>query len=104
LQLKTKIVTSHTADSKPVKQEVNSTAMLPPLAFPGQTLQLILLAKKKVLIRLTNWNLAPSRFVFFSWLAIQMVFTNDSNRGLFFKTFFQSQLILCRNKLECLQG
>ncbi len=30
-----KIVSSHTADSKPVKQEVNSTVILPPLVFPG---------------------------------------------------------------------
>jgi len=35
LQIKTKIVSCHTADSKPVKQEVNSTVMLPPLVFPG---------------------------------------------------------------------
>jgi hypothetical protein len=28
---KTKNVSSHTADSKPVKQEVNGTAILPPL-------------------------------------------------------------------------
>ncbi len=35
LQIKTKIVSSHTADSKPVKQEVNSTVILPPLVFPG---------------------------------------------------------------------
>ncbi len=35
LQIKTKIVSCHTADSKPVKQEVNSTVILPPLAFPG---------------------------------------------------------------------
>ncbi len=41
LQIKTKIVCSHTADSKPVKQEVNGTMILPPLVFPGQTLQLI---------------------------------------------------------------
>jgi len=34
LQIKTKIVSSHTADSIPVKQEVNSTVMLPPLVFP----------------------------------------------------------------------
>ncbi len=34
LQLKTKIVSSHTADSKPVKQEVNGTVILPPLVFP----------------------------------------------------------------------
>ncbi len=30
-----KIVSCHTADSKPVKQEVNSTAILPPLVFPA---------------------------------------------------------------------
>jgi hypothetical protein len=35
LQIKTKIVGSHTADSKPVKQEANSTMILPPLVFPG---------------------------------------------------------------------
>ncbi len=31
LQIKTKIVSCHTADSKPVKPEVNSTVILPPL-------------------------------------------------------------------------
>jgi len=35
LQIKTKIVCSHTADSKPVKQEVNSTVIRPPLVLPG---------------------------------------------------------------------
>ncbi len=30
LKIKTKIVSGHTADSKPVKQEVNSTVILPP--------------------------------------------------------------------------
>jgi hypothetical protein len=35
LQIKTKIVSKHTADSKPVKQEVNGTVILPPLVFPG---------------------------------------------------------------------
>jgi hypothetical protein len=34
LQIKTKIVSSHTADSKPDKQEVNGTVILPPLVFP----------------------------------------------------------------------
>jgi hypothetical protein len=33
--MKTKIVSSHTADFKPVKQEANGTAMLPSLVFPG---------------------------------------------------------------------
>ena len=35
LQIKTKIVSYHTADSKPAKQEVNGTVILPPLVFTG---------------------------------------------------------------------
>jgi hypothetical protein len=35
LQLKTKIVSCHTANSNPVKQEVNGTVILPPLVFPA---------------------------------------------------------------------
>jgi hypothetical protein len=35
LQIKTKIVSSITADSKPVYQEVNGTVILPPLVFPA---------------------------------------------------------------------
>jgi hypothetical protein len=38
LQIKTKIVSCHTTDSKPVKQEVNGTVILPPLVFPGSSL------------------------------------------------------------------
>jgi hypothetical protein len=38
LQIKTKIVSCHTADSKPVKQEVNGTVILPPLVFPVASL------------------------------------------------------------------
>jgi hypothetical protein len=34
LQIKTKIVNCHSADSRQVKQEVNSTVILPPLVFP----------------------------------------------------------------------
>ena len=36
LQIKTKIVSCqmHTADSKPVKQEVNCTVILPPFSIP----------------------------------------------------------------------
>ncbi len=33
LQIKTKIITCHTADSKPVKLEVNGTVILPTLVF-----------------------------------------------------------------------
>jgi hypothetical protein len=35
VNLKTKIVSGHTADSKPVKQEVNGTVILPALVFPA---------------------------------------------------------------------
>jgi len=34
LRIKTKIFGCHTADSKPVKQEVNGTVILHPLPFP----------------------------------------------------------------------
>ncbi len=37
-QIKTKIVSSHKSDSKPVKQEVNGTVILPPLVFPASTI------------------------------------------------------------------
>jgi hypothetical protein len=33
-QIKTKIVSCHTADSKPLKQEVTGTVILPPLSIP----------------------------------------------------------------------
>jgi hypothetical protein len=36
MQIKTKIVSCHTADSKPVKQEVNGTVILPTLVFPDK--------------------------------------------------------------------
>ncbi len=37
MQIKTKIVSGHTADSKLVKQEVNGTVILSPLVFRGKT-------------------------------------------------------------------
>jgi hypothetical protein len=36
LKIKTKIAICHTANSKPVKQEVNWTVILPPLVFPAK--------------------------------------------------------------------
>jgi hypothetical protein len=36
LKIKTKNSSCHTTDSKPVKQEVNSTVILPRLVFPAQ--------------------------------------------------------------------
>ena len=35
VQIKTKIVSCHTGYSKPVKQEVNGTVILPLIVFPG---------------------------------------------------------------------
>jgi hypothetical protein len=34
LEIKTKLVSCHTADSEPVTQEVNGTVIIPPLVFP----------------------------------------------------------------------
>ncbi len=36
VQIKTEIVSCHTDDSKPGKQKVNGTVILPPLVFPGK--------------------------------------------------------------------
>jgi hypothetical protein len=36
LQIKTKIVSCNTADSKPVKQEINGKVIIPSLVFPAQ--------------------------------------------------------------------
>ena len=35
MQIKRKIVSKHTVVSKPVKEEVNGTVILPPLVFPA---------------------------------------------------------------------
>ncbi len=51
--MKAKIVSCHTADSKPVKKEVNGTVILPPLVFPGYTLSFIV-AKLKLLEHVSN--------------------------------------------------
>ncbi len=47
MQIKTTIVSCHTADSKPLKQEVNGTVILFPLVFPGQTFQLFGLFRQR---------------------------------------------------------
>ncbi len=49
LQIKRKIVSCHTANSKPVKQEVNSTVILPPLVFPTLRHSLMFISKKRSL-------------------------------------------------------
>jgi len=42
LQIKTKIVSCHTADSKLVKQEGNGTVILPHLVFPDTAISYLL--------------------------------------------------------------
>jgi hypothetical protein len=56
LQIKTEIVSCHTADSKPVKQEVNGTVILPPLVFPGIYIS--------VCVRLVSRLLVKSNFAY----------------------------------------
>jgi hypothetical protein len=51
LQIKTKIVSCHTADSTQVKQEVNGTEILHPLVFPGSC-KLAKFAGKNVAVKL----------------------------------------------------
>ncbi len=55
---KTKIVSCHTADSKPVKQEVNGTVILPPLAFPvsSYSFKSMVLTGHKLLLKVT-WHM-----------------------------------------------
>ncbi len=51
LQIKTKIVSCHAAVSKPVKQEVNDTVILPPLVFPGKTNKLYRYCREKLKLK-----------------------------------------------------
>jgi hypothetical protein len=49
MQIKTKLVSCHTMDSKPVKPEVNSTVILPPLGFPAKVDTYFSLIAQKIL-------------------------------------------------------
>ncbi len=56
-KIKTKILCCHTGDSKPVKQEVNGTVILPPLEFPGGgTLMLWRSLSGLMKFYLESWN------------------------------------------------
>ncbi len=54
LQIKTKIVSCHTANAKPVKQEVNITVILSPLVFPRSTIDVGVRPHRKVLAHHQN--------------------------------------------------
>jgi hypothetical protein len=49
LQIKTKIVSCHTANSKPVKQEVDSTVILPSLVFTALQHSVMFVSNKRSL-------------------------------------------------------
>ncbi len=51
LQIKTKIVSCHTAVSKRVKQEVNGTVILTPLVFPSSCLAPTLGVTKFIIVQ-----------------------------------------------------
>jgi hypothetical protein len=63
LQIKTKIVSCHTADSKPVKQEVNGTVILPPLVFPALTVAVLITAVESLMVKVPGGS-APSLIIF----------------------------------------
>ncbi len=67
LKIKTKIVSRHTADSKPVKQQVNGTVILPPLVFPGLLLYCFC---QKVIIYLSTTlrRCEPTCFMLNGWV------------------------------------
>jgi hypothetical protein len=56
--MKTKIVSCHTADSKPVRQEVNGTMKLPPLVFPALSIPENLMCGKVIPVFFLNQALS----------------------------------------------
>jgi hypothetical protein len=72
LQIKTKIVSCHTADSKQVKQEVYGTGILPSLVFPVVTYihegqQLLGHLSHEDLSELYKWSLNGFNFAIDIW-------------------------------------
>ncbi len=58
--IKTKVVSFHTVDSKPVKQEVNGTVILPPLVFPAPSSPWVIY---KIFLKIKIWTLDGAREV-----------------------------------------
>jgi hypothetical protein len=82
LQIKTKIVGSHTGDSKPVKQEVNGTVILSPLVFPDSS---------NVFVTMAN-------------VCTESTYkTNIDNCGKFNKPFTRVAYSLLTNKTVCME-
>jgi hypothetical protein len=80
LQIKTKIVSCHTADSKPVKQEVNGTVILPPLVFTeySNDTQLLYWVMPQLLAKNPSWNANNQRTFVVNCHQDIMASNNDS--------------------------
>ncbi len=82
MEIKTKVVSCHTPYSKPVKQEVNGTVILPSLVFPASfDEQLIdwqvLFHNKSTKCQLAEWFLTKRHEAIFDMLPFRTL----QNRG-----------------------
>ncbi len=76
LQIKATIFSCHTADYKPVKQEINGTVILPPLVFPGCSKLTITCTTVKCHLHVISMT---SDFAFrVKWKRFQEKWTNSS--------------------------
>ncbi len=97
MQIKTKLVSVHTADYKPVKQEVNRTVILPPLVFPAP--HVLARFRCGLVDNIRMWQVGKQHLlvenVFFKWQVGQRAFKRDhiehkdgssekGNRNVFF--------------------
>jgi hypothetical protein len=89
LQIQIKTVSCHTADSKPVKQKVNGTVVLPPLVFPGQSFSLSCVTQDGKLISSSVWL----QHSFFAIRTLHLCFGKISMEHVF--VFLISLLSMC---------
>jgi hypothetical protein len=90
MQIKTKIVSGHTADSKPVKQEVNGTVILPPLVFPGCTIIQCMHARSPLLKYIRFFPYVTRVKCLWNWPQVSMeknIFSLSLTIGLTIKSF-----------------
>ena len=107
-----KIVSCHTADYKPVKQEVNRTVILPPLMFPAyDNKQKVTVAHQCIefapqagkLQKASNDNHLKLQLIFLQHPRDkEKKFCNIDTCHQCYKTFFCLLLMTRPNKLECL--
>jgi len=100
LQIKTKIVSSHTANSKPVKQEANGTVILPPLIFPGLAWGLFpsLLTNTRIGLKIAYGGHSS---LFLRLVCNRKESSRTLRLGVNLKKLYLMSLILWQSKLEC---